>query len=473
MHGDLALHKCSAVELGRRMREGEIDAQELTEYFIERVMACADRAIFISTTFERARCEAGESARRYAAGAPAGPLDGVPVAWKDVFDVAGTVTTAGTPIFLKHMPAACDAPIVRRLSQAGMVILGKTNLSQFANSALGLNPYFGTPVSAAASGQPRVPGGSSSGSAVAVARGLAPLAIGTDTGGSIRTPAAFNGVVGFKTSVGRYPLAGVFPLARSLDTIGFIARCVEDCSALDAAATGIAPEAAAGAAAISDQASRYPLYVPENILAWADDEVRESLAALRSMLVDAGYRVVGMEIPQLETIHRVMKERGGISLAEAYWEHRRWVESDDAHWIDPFVRGRILGGKRMSACDLLALQRLKADCTQSVWSRVAPGALMMPTVPHVAPTFAQVSDATGFADINERTTCFTVLINMLNGCSLSLPCGSGRDGMPMAVSISLPAGDERRLLQLGTHIAGLCERAASRKNTVKMTNALH
>lgn len=456
MHGDLALHDCRAIELGRRMREGEINAQELTEYFIDRAIACAGQAIFISTTFERARREAEESARRYAVGTPAGPLDGVPVVWKDVFDVAGTITTAGTPIFLNHIAASRDACIVSRLSSAGMVTLGKTNLTQFANSALGLNPYFGTPVNAAATGEPRVPGGSSSGSAVAVARGLAPVAVGTDTGGSIRTPAAFNGAIGFKTSVGRYPTYGVFPLAHSLDTIGFIARSVDDCIALDEIAAGMAQDGCEQRSLATTESKPCPLYIPENILGWADNDVQESLAALRAILTEAGYCVIGMDIPQLESIHRIMKQRGGISSAEAYWEHRKWVESDDAYLIDPFVRDRILRGRRMLACDLLALQRLKAECTQSVWQLVAPGALVMPTVPHVAPTFAQISGEADFAFANERTTCFTVLVNVLDGCSVSLPFGSGKAGMPIGVSISLPAGNERRLLQLARSIASLC-----------------
>lgn len=460
MYDDLAPHDCPAIELGRRLREGELNAQELTEYFIARIQACDDKAVFISTTFERARREAEQSARRYSRAVPAGPLDGVPIAWKDVFDVAGAVTTAGTPIFREQIPASRDAGIVRQLSRAGMVTLGKTNLTQFANSAIGANPYFGTPINPVATDQPRVPGGSSSGSAVAVARGLVPVAVGTDTGGSVRTPASFNGTVGFKASKGRYTSSGIFPLARSLDTIGFITRHVDDCGVLDAAGRFATLEDASQHPSRQQALDRHPLYVPENILSWADADVRDRLDTLRGLLIDAGYRVISVDIPEFEVMQSVMKQRGGISLAEAYWEHREWIEGRDAHLIDPFVRNRMLRGKHMSACDLLALQKLQAECTRSVWARIWPGVLMMPTVPHVAPTFAQVSDESCFTYLNERTTCFTVLISLLDGCSLSLPCGRGMASMPIGISINLPGGNEQRLLRLGARIAQLYESVA-------------
>ena len=211
----------TAAVLGRLLRAGELDARELTEYFIERVVSCADPAVFITTCFERAPSKHSR--------APNIIVPDVRLARSTVYQWRGRILsispTCRLPPVYRHAPvASSDAPVVGYLAAAGMVTLGKTNLSEFAYSALGLNPHFGTPCNPDARDKLRVPGGSSSGSGVAVAAGLVPIAIGTDTGGSVRTPAAFNGVVGFKTSERRIDRSGVFPLSQVLDTIGVFAH---------------------------------------------------------------------------------------------------------------------------------------------------------------------------------------------------------------------------------------------------------
>src|SRR5271170_4012062 len=228
----------SAAALARLYRKGTITPSEAADWFLDRIETATDRAIFIAMTAERARREAATSTARYRAGAPLGPLDGVPVAWKDLFDLVGTTTTAGSDIYRSAPPARADATVVRNLADAGMVSLGKVNLSEFAYSGLGLNPHFGTPRNPYDANVHRVPGGSSSGSAVAVAAGLAPVAIGTDTGGSVRIPAAFNGLVGFKTAEGSIDRTGIFALSPTLDTVGPLARTVEDCLLLYSALRG-------------------------------------------------------------------------------------------------------------------------------------------------------------------------------------------------------------------------------------------
>src|SRR5215216_5741711 len=216
---------------------GERDAVAVCERALER--ARATTAVFTSLTEERALREARASAARLRERAPLGPLDGVPVAWKDLIDVAGAVTTAGSALRRGAAPATADAPIVARLAAAGMICVGKTYLTELAYSGLGLNPHFGTPPNPCAPA--RIPGGSSSGSAVAVAAGVVPCAIGTDTSGSIRVPAAFCGIVGFKPTAARIDRAGVVALAPTLDSVGPLATSVADLVALDAALRGEAP----------------------------------------------------------------------------------------------------------------------------------------------------------------------------------------------------------------------------------------
>ena len=232
------LEERSAAEIGRLIAAGNLDPVEAAEFFLGRIERDRDNPSFIVVTRERALKEAAASRKRHREGRAAGPLDGVPVAWKDLVDMGGERTTAGSALFMASPPKEKDAPIVANLAAAGMVALGKTNLSEFAFSALGLNPHFGTPRNPRDPATPRVAGGSSSGAAVAVAGGLAPCAIGSDTGGSIRAPASFCGIVGFKTSEGRIDKSGVFPLSRTLDTIGPLAHTVEDCVLIDMALRG-------------------------------------------------------------------------------------------------------------------------------------------------------------------------------------------------------------------------------------------
>ena len=252
------LEKRSAAEIGRLIAKGDLDPVEVAEFFLDRIERDRDNPSFILVTRKRALEEAEASRKRHREGRAAGPLDGVPIAWKDLVDMAGERTTAGSALYADSPPKERDAPIVANLAAAGMVALGKTNLSEFAFSALGLNPHFGTPRNPRDPATPRIAGGSSSGAAVAVAGGLAPCAIGSDTGGSIRAPASFCGIVGFKTSEGRIDKQGVFPLSRTLDTIGPMAHTVEDCVLIDMALRGQSTHARAPARSRAASSSSCP-----------------------------------------------------------------------------------------------------------------------------------------------------------------------------------------------------------------------
>ncbi|MEE8202443.1 MAG: amidase, partial [Alphaproteobacteria bacterium] len=225
-------HEMSALALGAGIDAGRIDPVALTEHFLERIAAAdGEHAIYLRTTPERALTEARAARGRAKAGLRRGPLDGVPISWKDLFDSAGVATTAATPLLADRVPDA-DAAVLARATRAGLVCLGKTNLTEFAFSGLAINPHYGTPANPFDARTPRVPGGSSSGAAVSVARGLAAAGIGSDTGGSVRIPAAWNGLVGLKTTAGLLPLDGVVPLAPSLDTVGPLTRDVADANAV-------------------------------------------------------------------------------------------------------------------------------------------------------------------------------------------------------------------------------------------------
>ena len=217
----------SALQIAALLQSGAVDAEELAELTLDRIAECDDEAVFTVVAPERARREAREAAQRLRAGRPRSLLDGVPIAWKDLFDLEGMVATAGSRVLADEPPAARDAAVVAHLRAAGMVCVGRVNMTEFALSGIGINPHYGTPRNPHGKDVPRIPGGSSSGSGVAVALGLVPVSIGTDTGGSVRIPAAYNGIIGYKSTRGRYSMDGVFPLATSLDSLGPLCRTVE------------------------------------------------------------------------------------------------------------------------------------------------------------------------------------------------------------------------------------------------------
>jgi aspartyl-tRNA(Asn)/glutamyl-tRNA(Gln) amidotransferase subunit A len=308
------LENQSAAEIGRLIAKGGLDPVEVAKFFLDRIERDRDNPSFILVTRKRALEEAEASRKRHREGRAAGPLDGVPIAWKDLVDMAGERTTAGSALYADSPPKERDAPIVENLDAAGMVALGKTNLSEFAFSALGLNPHFGTPRNPRDPVTPRVAGGSSSGAAVAVAGGLAPCAIGSDTGGSIRAPASFCGIVGFKTSEGRIDKQGVFPLSRTLDTIGPMAHTVEDCVLIDMALRG---QSSTSVRPIN--LSGVEFVVPDK--SGIDDvqpEVGANLETTMKRLAAAGAKVTSRPIPQIGAMRALSAQYGSFVWIAAW-----------------------------------------------------------------------------------------------------------------------------------------------------------
>jgi aspartyl-tRNA(Asn)/glutamyl-tRNA(Gln) amidotransferase subunit A len=395
---------------------------------------------------DAARAAADAADARAARGASLGPFDGTIIGIKDLFDVAGEPTRAGSKILAEEAaPAKGDAAIVRRLRAAGAVIVAKTNMTEFAFSGIGANPHFGTP------GNPRdrtrVPGGSSAGAPVAVADGMCEIAIGTDTGGSVRIPASLCGLVGFKPSRQRVPTDGAFPLSTTLDSVGPIARSVGDCAMADAVMAGedilpLEPIALTG----------LRFGVAEGLpLDRLDDTVAAAFALAVKRLDDAGVRVTHETFPLFDDMGEV-NAKGGISPYEACAIHRDRMNRR-AGDIDPNVRVRIERGCATSAEDYADMMRERDRLAHVMDARLTPlDVLVMPTTSIVAPTIAEVADTKTFAARNAAVLRNTAIVNFFDLCAISLPLPA-----PLPVGLMLIArnGHDHRLLRIAAATAQL------------------
>jgi aspartyl-tRNA(Asn)/glutamyl-tRNA(Gln) amidotransferase subunit A len=443
------LENRSAAAIGRLIAEGGLDPVEVAEFFLDRIDRDRENPSFILVTRERALAEAAASRKRHREGRPAGPLDGAPVAWKDLVDMAGARTTAGSALFIESPPKQKDAPIVASLTAAGLVAVGKTNLSEFAFSALGLNPHFGTPRNPRDAVTPRIAGGSSSGSAVAVAAGLAPCAIGSDTGGSIRAPASFCGVVGFKTSEGRIDKRGVFPLSRTLDTIGPLARTVEDCVLIDMALRGqsITPVRPLDLSGVE-------FVVPDKTgIDDADAAVAANLETAMKRVAAAGAKVMSRPMPSIGAMRALIAQHGSLVAIEAYAEHRAILESAAAQGMDRRVVARALLGRTVPGHDVINLQRGRERLIAALADELKGGLLVLPATPMTAPPIdALERDDELFRITNLRAIHYTFLGNLFRMCGLALPSGTDAAGLPTGVQFLASEGDDERLLSIGLSV---------------------
>lgn len=441
----------TAATLGRAIAAGDLDPVSFAEAVLERIEAQTS-PVFLAVIRDRAVKEAQAARERARSGRMLSALDGVPIAWKDLIDMDGERTTAASDLFREAPAAKADAPIVANAAAAGMVSLGKLNLTEFAYSGIGLNPHYGTPLNPHSTDGPRSPGGSSSGSGAAVAGNLAPIAIGTDTGGSVRIPAAFNGVTGYKTSEGRITSRGVFALSETLDTVGPLAQTVEDCVLAEAAMRGtvgnLIQRAAPGALHV---------FVPETIvLDELEPAVSANFEASLQRLATAGVAIARGTLPEFAEAAALAAEIGTITAAEAYLEHAERVDGPARERIDRRVVARIDLGKTMSAAGLLRLQRARAAAMASLAARLDGALLAMPTTPHVAPLTAPLeADDALFHQINLLTLRNTAIGNFLNLPGVAIPNGTGNAGMPTSFLLSAPGGEDDRLLGAALALEGL------------------
>ena len=397
--------------------------------------------VFLSHYGEAARLQARHADAMRAAGVDLGPLAGMPVSIKDLFDVAGETTRAGSIVRQFAEPAGADAAIVQRLKGAGAILVGRTNMTEFAYSGIGINPHYGTPANPWDRANRRIPGGSSSGAAISVTDGMAIAAIGTDTGGSIRIPSALSGLTGFKPTARRVPQDGCFPLSFSLDSIGPLAASVECCALVDAVMAG---ETRAPLPAMPADGLR--LGVAQTLVQdGLEDPVRMAFEVALTRLSAAGARLIDLPftllagIPQLSTA-------GGLAAAEALALHRKDLESRPQDF-DRRVAARILNGAKIGGADYVDLLLARTRYRREADALTAPfDAVIMPTCPRVAPRIADLeSDDAAFGEANLAMLRNTALFNFLDRCATTLPIH--RPGEPpvglMVVGETL--GDRRNL----------------------------
>jgi Asp-tRNA(Asn)/Glu-tRNA(Gln) amidotransferase A subunit family amidase len=414
------------------------------------VDVCLDEAQKSQSVFTRLYSEAALAAGDHAdamraAGVEISPLAGLPVSIKDLIDVAGETTLAGSTVLRGAPVAKADAPVVKRLRIAGAAIVGKTNMTEFAFSGVGINPHYGTPANPAATDVPRIPGGSSSGAAVSVATGLCVAAIGSDTGGSIRIPAALCGIVGFKPTARRVPTAGAIPLSTTLDTICAMARSVDDCILVD----GI----------IADNELSIPelplagvrLAVPSTLMLDAlDPHVAASFSAALTRLSAAGAKIVDAPFALLAEAADLNKFSGAESFA---W-HRELLAAHESEY-DFRVAKRIRTGEAMLAADYIDLHRKRRSWINRMEEALGPfDSLIMPTVPIVAPPIADLEASEEvFFKTNGLLLRNPSTINLLDGCAVSLPCHE-EGTLPVGLMVAGPAMADRKVLAVARAIEG-------------------
>lgn len=434
--------------LARRFRRGESGPGQTAADCLIRAGLAPARAIFTQLTPALARRQAGESARRFAQGRPLGLLDGIPVTWKDLFDVADTPTTCGS-LVTDAAPALQDAACVARLHAAGAVSIGKTNLSEFAFSGLGMNPHFGTPVQRAPrTGARHLVGGSSSGAAAAMRLGIGCVALGTDTSGSIRVPAAYSGLVGFRPSTGRYPDAGVARLAPSLDTVGIIAATVADVVHVDAVLRG------STAAAPPPAPPRFVLV--DNFCGdQVQPEVRQNCLRLLDKFSDAGLPCERQHVEIFDAVVHAFERHGTLVAAEAGYELACYTAPELLARIDPFVRRRLAAARAMPAHRLVALLQIRENLMRSLARQPANLVYVFPTTPTSAPALSRLRTLTQIGAANSAALRHTMPASFLDMPGITLPSGVDDAGLPTSVMLSSHRGSDEMLLSAARRLEAM------------------
>jgi aspartyl-tRNA(Asn)/glutamyl-tRNA(Gln) amidotransferase subunit A len=436
-------------DLAADLASGRTTSRALLETCLARIGDPAGEGAraFLFVDAARARAEADASDRARAAGQVPSPMAGIPISVKDLIDVAGQVTRAGSRVLSDAAPAARDAPLVSRLRTAGAVIVGRTNTVEFAFSGVGINPHYGTPRNPWDRATGRIPGGSSSGAAVSVADGMAAAGIGTDTGGSVRIPAALCGLTGFKPTVGRIPTEGVFPLSTTLDSVGPIGHSVACCALLDAVLADLPSERVddvpvAGLRLGLVRDARFEDLDP--VVARAFERAIDTLAA-------AGARVTEVRLPELARLPFI-ESRGGVVLPEAWAIHRDLI-ARAGQGYDPMVAWRVRMGERIPSGITAMVRDERALLARSFARSAAPfDALLMSTVPMPAPAIAPLeADPRLYNATDQALLRHTSVINAADGCALTLPCHLP-DEAPAGLMLAAGGGADRALLAVGAAV---------------------
>jgi aspartyl-tRNA(Asn)/glutamyl-tRNA(Gln) amidotransferase subunit A len=440
-------------ELAADLAAGRTTSRALAEQALERIEDPKGEGarVFLRVDRDAALEAADASDRLRKRGVVRSPLEGAPVSIKDLFDVAGQVTTAGSVALKDAPPARSDAPVVARLRAAGAVILGRTNMTEFAFSGLGINPHYGTP------GNPfdraRIPGGSSSGAGVSVADGMCAMGLGTDTGGSVRIPSAFCGLAGFKPTQARVPLAGCTPLSTSLDSIGPLARTIACCAITDAVLAGEEPGPLPELPLAGLRFGAPTNYVRDGM----DEIVGRAFERALKRLRDGGARIVEFAMPELEE-QAAVSAGGGFAAAESWAWHRRLIAAKGEAY-DPRVLVRIERGEAMGAADDIDLVARRAELVGRAGAASAPfDALVMPTVPIVPPTAASLAADDAYGRTNMLVLRNCAAFNFFDRCAASLPMQAPGEPPSGFMLVGERLGDRKLLAVAQTVEAALAPR---------------
>jgi aspartyl-tRNA(Asn)/glutamyl-tRNA(Gln) amidotransferase subunit A len=454
---ELPLHFQTLSELSGRIRSGELSPVKLTEHFLERMSRLDGRLnAFRLNLAGRALAEARAAEQAIRAGVDLGPLHGLPYAAKDLYDVKGYPTTAGSKV-LENNIAHDDSAPTRKLAQAGMILLGKTNTVEFAYGGVGINHSHGTPHNPWHK-VAHAPGGSSSGSGVSVAAGLAPMALGTDTGGSVRIPAALCGTVGLKTTVGRISRAGIYPLSFSLDSVGPLARSVEDAAlvyqhlqgedAADETTRGISPHNVLARLKAGVKGLRLA-FAETVFFDAADAEVAQAVREAGRVLAGLGAHVESLAFPEAAEAAK-LNPRGLVIAAEAYSVNQKWLEERFSD-LDPVVGQRMMNGKTIPAWEYFAKTRRWSELRRDALDSLRyVDALLVPTAPLPAlPVKELDADVETYFTRNAQYLRNAAIGNILNFCGLSVPCGFTAKGLPIGLMIYGKPFQEDVVLRVG------------------------
>ena len=432
-------------DIARQIADGSISARD----HIETCLAAIDdksgqgQNTFIETYHDRARTEAStvDTARKNGWTLP--PFAGVSVSIKDLFDVAGDVTKAGSVLLADSPPASKDATIISRLRQAGFILIGRTNMTEFAFSGLGMNTHYGNPLSPYDRKTGRVSGGSSSGSAVSVSDKMAAVTVGSDTGGSTRAPSSYCGIVGLKPSCARMPSDGVFPLSPSFDAAGPMGNSVACVSIIDSIMAG-----GAGVRETPFSSVGLRLAIPDGYLMEdLDIEVASAFDTAIDRLRDAGVNIQKIRLDELETLRPSNNIRSIVS-AEAYAVHRHWLDSDQSEKYDPFISHRLRGGADILAADYITMfQKRDAVCHAIKMQTRGFDALVLPTTPGIAPAIADMPSIEKKIEMNARSLRNTAISNYLDRPTISIPCHQPGTA-PVGLSLMGSRHHDRRLLAI-------------------------
>ena len=453
---DESLAFASIGELGSMLRRRDISPVELTEFFFDRIEQFDPTvSAYITLAHERARAQAQAAESLMACGHFLGPLHGIPLAFKDLIDIVDMPTTGGSILRRNHL-AETDANVAGRLFREGAVLLGKTHMVEFAFGGAGINHHYGTPWNPWDAGVPRLPGGSSSGSGVAVAAGLAPAAIGSDTGGSVRIPSSFCGLVGLKPTFGAISNSGVLPLDPTLDCIGPLCHTVEDCAVLFHALCGPDPSDpnTLGNPTFSEMdrldgdVKGLRLCFPREYF-WdeVDEEVEAAVRATAQVFANLNVHVDEISLEALDDLS-IWRSGANVTAVESYLHHQRDLR-ENLDQFDEIVSARMLDGRDISAVDFLSQLRARdAVRTKALQALETVDFLITPTTPFAAPPVHEVDVEDVYFRINGLCLRNTSAVNTLGLCALSLPCGLTRDGLPIGLQLIGKPWDEARLLRL-------------------------